>query len=636
MNDTEIISGCNRFSNVKLIGKGATANVYRADDSVIQNQVAVKMLHPHLATDEISLERFKREIRITRHLNHSNIVSIHDMLDIEGRICLVMEYLKGESLKKYLQLNHPIPVRDVISVIRSLAEILSECHKKNVIHRDLKPHNIFIFSDGLIKLLDFGIARMTMLSDLTKTGVSLGSPEYMAPELFATGSYDPRTDVYSLGVIAFELLTGRLPFRGDSIAVLFNEHLKSSVPDIGQFREDVPDWVRHITGKLLEKKPVMRYQCMDELLLDLENEKVISKEMPRLDRHRCIQCGGDTAEELPFCTMCGFGFSDISHKGRYELALTGLRGASKSDIKQLKQFIREVFGLEIKRISLQKNTLLSGIDEFFAESVKKRALEYNIFLKIKKISFLKYPVILGTRIPILLLLGYLSLSSSLSAINSLNYPSATGFTIFFAGIGLLFLIFFISVLRNTNIGVVIKKKRLLNLRLYRDIEWLREAAVLLKQKRTDEMKTVVAEATEQFFMLLKNGSESAEIEKDQVRRIVIQLISLSNLISEIETALSKIDWLQLTEEYHNANSVETKSAYMAAISNCQNLQDRHGELTNSFLYLRFILNRIFGEAAVLQTGLEINSLNDFENKLKSLEKEFQLLKQAGNEVEQLI
>ena len=218
-----------RYEILEPIGRGVSAVVYEAIDHESDRRVALKLLSPHLRTDEISIERFRREVQITRHLDHPQIVSIYDFGQDEShgeQIWLAMERLEGSDLKDYITLERPLAVEQALSILRQLLGVLAACHAKNVIHRDLKPQNIFIDESSRIKLLDFGISRMTTLRDLTQTGTSLGSPEYMAPELFATSVYDPRTDLYAAGVIAFELLAGHLPYQGDSLPVLYQAHLE--------------------------------------------------------------------------------------------------------------------------------------------------------------------------------------------------------------------------------------------------------------------------------------------------------------------------------------------------------------------------------------------------------------------------
>ena len=144
------------------------------------------------------------------------MVPVYNMMRLKGRVCMEMELLRGMTLKQYLHSKGRLPVSLAEKIGAKIAGILQACHKSNVIHRDLKPQNIFLTKDGRVRILDFGIAKMTAVSDLTKTGVSLGTPEYMAPELFAGASSDPRTDLYSLGIILFEMIAGRPPFQGDS------------------------------------------------------------------------------------------------------------------------------------------------------------------------------------------------------------------------------------------------------------------------------------------------------------------------------------------------------------------------------------------------------------------------------------
>src|SRR5262249_2383891 len=162
-----------------------------------------------------------------------------------------MEYIAGDNLKDFIRRHSPVPRDAAVAIVTQVLRILSVCHAKHVVHRDLKPQNIMVDADNLVRLLDFGISRMTTLSDLTQTGTSLGSPEYMAPELFATNTYDPRTDIYAIGIIAFELLAGKLPFQADSLAMLYHAHAERAVPLLSSYRKDVAAWLQQVIERMV-------------------------------------------------------------------------------------------------------------------------------------------------------------------------------------------------------------------------------------------------------------------------------------------------------------------------------------------------------------------------------------------------
>jgi len=166
-----------RYELHELIGEGVSAKVYRAVDTATDSVVAVKVLNVQLQNDAISEQRFRREIQITRLLNHPQIVSIYDLLQANGHTCLVMEYVDGQNLKDFVALHGALPIAAAVAVLSQILRILSVCHRKNVIHRDLKPQNVMVNEEHIVRLLDFGIAKMTTLSDLTQTGTAVGTPE---------------------------------------------------------------------------------------------------------------------------------------------------------------------------------------------------------------------------------------------------------------------------------------------------------------------------------------------------------------------------------------------------------------------------------------------------------------------------
>ncbi len=372
-----------RYTDLELIGKGVSARVYKAVDTATGGAVAVKALNPHLKTDEISIERFRREIQITRFLNHSQIIAIYDLVSTDNGLYLIMEYVPGSDLKDFLKLHGPLEVATAQGILTQILKVLQVCHRKNVIHRDLKPQNIMIDPEQRIKLLDFGIARMTSLSDLTQTGTSLGSPEYMAPELFATNTFDPRTDLYAVGAITYEMLTGELPFSGDSVPVLFNEHLNAPVPRAAAARSDVPPWLDAVIEKLLAKNAYERYQTAGEALGDIGHRRVVSKSLPKIARRECLSCGRRTASEVPICTFCGYNHrATLERRGEKMDVLT----SPDQDRKELERFLAGVFPLTPPLPRRPGTLLASGVDRPSAELLKESALKHGIYLRLRRSS----------------------------------------------------------------------------------------------------------------------------------------------------------------------------------------------------------------------------------------------------------
>ena len=319
-----------------------SSKVYKAFDSKTKNFVAIKQLNPQLINDEVGVERFKREMQLAKMIQDPRIIKIYDFKNSKNGPCLVMEYLDGHDLSDYIKLNSPIGLEKVLTIFKDILEGLQSCHNRNIIHRDLKPQNIFILSDGSVKIIDLGISKMAGLSDLTQTGTSIGSPEYMAPELFAINTFDSRTDLYALGIILFEMLTGHLPYQGDTLAILFKQHLNDQVPDLKKIRKELPDWIIQIVNKLLEKNTFKRYQNIKEVLYDINHKKVMVSNSSVTQYRFCFECSGETIDELQICLSCGFG-TDLDNKieGNYSLWFS-----RNGNLKKFSQFINDKFSFD--------------------------------------------------------------------------------------------------------------------------------------------------------------------------------------------------------------------------------------------------------------------------------------------------
>ena len=242
--------------NEKL-GEGGMGEVYLADDLKLDRKVAIKFLPEHLTKDKDNVERFEMEAKAAASLNHPNIVTIHDVIEEDDQICIVMEHVDGKSLREVIN-EYNLGLDKTIDVISQLSEGLSKAHKAGIVHRDIKPENIIIDQDARVKILDFGLAKLKGVSKLTKETSTLGTIHYMSPEQLQGKEVDNRSDIWSLGVVLYELLTGEVPFTGDyeqavSYAIL-NENLKPVV------HKDTPEELIRIIEKCLTKNPDDRYQ----------------------------------------------------------------------------------------------------------------------------------------------------------------------------------------------------------------------------------------------------------------------------------------------------------------------------------------------------------------------------------------
>jgi tRNA A-37 threonylcarbamoyl transferase component Bud32 len=260
----------NRYQVTALVGEGAMGEVYRATDTQTGQEVAVKVITQKLALDAEMLARFRREGEALRHLRHANIVAYVDMFPHGKQQVIVMEYVPGGSLAHLIQ-RGPLPVDQAVRVALELSDALAQAHHLNIIHRDIKPDNVLMAEDGRPKLTDFGVARLVSgTAKLTGTGMQMGTPYYMSPEAWEGRELNEQTDIWSLGVVLFEMLVGKVPFSGDTLVTVMNRVLTSSPPDIRQLRADAPPSLVRIIQRMLTRDRSERYASMREVALDLE------------------------------------------------------------------------------------------------------------------------------------------------------------------------------------------------------------------------------------------------------------------------------------------------------------------------------------------------------------------------------
>lgn len=261
------ISG--RYKILDMIGGGGMANVYLAHDMILDRNVAVKMLRLDLTNDEEFIRRFHREAQSATSLNHPNIVNIYDVGEEDDLYYIVMEHVDGQTLKQYIQQYSPIGVEETIGIMRQLTSAISNAHQNHIVHRDIKPHNILVDPNGTVKITDFGIAMALSATSITQTNSVLGSVHYLSPEQARGGMANKKSDIYSLGIVMFELLTGRLPFSGESAVSIALKHLQSETPSVRRWNPAIPQSVENIVLKATAKDPFHRYNSVDEMDDDL-------------------------------------------------------------------------------------------------------------------------------------------------------------------------------------------------------------------------------------------------------------------------------------------------------------------------------------------------------------------------------
>jgi serine/threonine protein kinase len=299
----EIGQRISHYQIVSQIGEGGMGQVWLAEDKNLGRQVAIKLLPAEFTGDADRLRRFEQEARAASALNHPNIVTVHEIGKVDGLHFLVTEFVKGRTLRHALA-NGPMPVSQVLEIAEQIAEALAAAHGAGIIHRDIKPENVMVRSDGYVKVLDFGLAKLTTpvgvnpdsLSQMdtlraanTTPGVILGTPRYMSPEQARGLSVDSRTDLFSLGVALYELLTGKPPFTGETLSDLIASILMTTPKPLSETAPKTPPELQTIVGKLLEKKPEQRYQTAEDLLVDLQDCKTDLQVSARLERRQHTQ-----------------------------------------------------------------------------------------------------------------------------------------------------------------------------------------------------------------------------------------------------------------------------------------------------------------------------------------------------------
>ena len=259
-----------RYQIIKSIGEGGMANVYLAYDTILDRNVAVKVLRGDLATDEKFVRRFQREALSASSLSNPNIVEVYDVGEDNGEYYIVMEYVEGKHLKNLLKKRGKLTVPEVIDIVLQITSGLSVAHDSYIIHRDIKPQNILILDNGLVKITDFGIAVAMNATQLTQTNSVMGSVHYLPPEQASGKGATLQSDIYSIGILMYELLTGKLPFKGDNAVEIALKHLKEPMPSIRDEYPEIPQSVENIILKATAKNPKNRYADAREMHEDLK------------------------------------------------------------------------------------------------------------------------------------------------------------------------------------------------------------------------------------------------------------------------------------------------------------------------------------------------------------------------------
>jgi serine/threonine protein kinase/Flp pilus assembly protein TadD/TolB-like protein len=271
----EILSagtGVSQYRIVELIGSGGMGDVYLADDTRLNRRVALKFLLARFAADEDAKTRFTREAQAAAALSHPNIITIHEVSEYQGRPYMAMEYVEGESLKSLIR-KGDLSTKQVLDMGIQIGEGLHKAHQAGIVHRDVKPQNILVDKDGRVKITDFGLAKVRGVPQLTQAGTTFGTLAYMSPEQAKGKDVDRRADIFSFGVVLYEMITGRLPFHGDSEASIINAVINEMPEPLARYKAAVPEALERIVAKALNKNRDERYQHADDLVADLRHEK---------------------------------------------------------------------------------------------------------------------------------------------------------------------------------------------------------------------------------------------------------------------------------------------------------------------------------------------------------------------------
>ena len=270
-----------RYQVIEELGRGGMGKVYKVFDKDIEDKVALKLLKPEIASDEETIKRFRNEIRVARKIVHKNVCRMYDLGQVEGTHFITMEYVEGENLKSLIRRIGQLPIGKSLSIAKQVGEGLAEAHKLGVVHRDLKPQNIMIDKEGNARIMDFGIARSLKAKGITGGEVMIGTPEYMSPEQVEGKGVDERSDLYALGVIMYEMVTGRVPFEGDTALSVALKHKTETPKDPREFNAQIPEDFSHLILRCMEKDTEMRYPRAEGLIQEISR---IEKDIPTTKR----------------------------------------------------------------------------------------------------------------------------------------------------------------------------------------------------------------------------------------------------------------------------------------------------------------------------------------------------------------
>jgi serine/threonine protein kinase/tetratricopeptide (TPR) repeat protein len=286
-----------RYEIIEELGKGGMGRVYRVEDTKLNQEIALKLIKPEIAADKKTIERFRNELKTARMIAHKNVCRMFDLGETDGAHFITMEYIAGEDLKSFIHRSGQMAVGTALRIAQQICEGLSEAHKLGVVHRDLKSNNIMIDKEGNVRIMDFGIARSLEGKGITGAGVLIGTPEYMSPEQVEGKEVDQQSDIYSLGIILYEMLTGRVPFEGDTPFTVGVKHKSEKPQEPRELNTQIPEGLNRVILRCLEKEKERRYQSAGELRSELSRieegipttERIVPEKKPLTSREITVQ-----------------------------------------------------------------------------------------------------------------------------------------------------------------------------------------------------------------------------------------------------------------------------------------------------------------------------------------------------------
>ena len=359
-----------RYQIIEELGKGGMGKVYKVHDTKIKEKIALKLIKPEIAKDKKTIERFSNELRLARKIRHKNVCQMFDLGEERGTQFITMEYVSGEDLRSSIRRFGQLPVGKSVSIANQICEGLAEAHRQGVVHRDLKSNNIMIDHEGNVRIMDFGIARSLETKGITGAGVMIGTPEYMSPEQVEGKEVDQRSDIYSLGVILYEMVTGDVPFRGETPFVVGMKQKTENPTAPQELNTQIPFELNHLILKCIEKDKEKRWQTVEQILIELGRieRSITTTKKIMVEEEKGTTMTGEVAWQNSVAVLP---FTDLSPQKNQEYFCDGMAETlinSLSNIKELRIVARSsAFSfrgkdMDIREIGkkLNVNTVLEG------------------------------------------------------------------------------------------------------------------------------------------------------------------------------------------------------------------------------------------------------------------------------------